>query len=190
MARPAPKSPVAAPIAAPSPAPNIVPTAAPLTRVWLALSTGSPPTCWLAHCRQTASSDWNTSKGFSGPGHTMTLGPVGIVAQALNATKANSKRKIPFMFMLAYPLLLAGRGYFRFHLYPTARTTFNVRVVALRILAVIPIVRLLLRRFAIRRRGLSYSRWIVGPAYITPSPIEGIRPACIRPSQYRKSPIK
>ncbi len=30
----------------------------------------------------------------------MTLGPVGIVAQALDATKAKSNRKIPFIFIL------------------------------------------------------------------------------------------
>jgi hypothetical protein len=77
----------------------------------------------------------------------MTLGPVGIVAQALNATKGKSKRQIPFIFILASPLLLAG--WFRFHLYPATRTTFNVWVVPLRILTMVPIIGLLLLRFVI-----------------------------------------
>jgi hypothetical protein len=74
----------------------------------LTLSLASVPTCWLAHCLQAASSDWNTSKGFPGPGITLTLGPAGIVAQPVNATKAKSNKKIPFKFILPCPPLLPG----------------------------------------------------------------------------------
>ena len=57
--------------------------------------------------------------------------------------------------------LLIGRGYLWYYCYPTPRTVFNVRVVALRILAEVPVVGLLLLRLAICW-GASVSSWIVG----------------------------
>jgi hypothetical protein len=71
----------------------------------LAFSLASAPACWLAHCLQAASSDWNTSKGFPGPGNTLTLGPVGTVAQALNVNAAiNNSKTFAFKFMMASSL--------------------------------------------------------------------------------------
>jgi hypothetical protein len=152
-------------------------------RLWRAHSypNGSGPARSLAHFLQTASSDWNSSKGFPGPGDTVTLGPVGIPAQALNATTAKSNRKIPFKFILACPPLLVGRGRLWYYRYPTARAIFNIWVVALRILAVVPVMGLPSLGFAICWRRLSCPRWIIGPPQVRPSGIVPIRPPRIGP---------
>jgi len=83
--------PAAAPIAAPAAAPRTMPTAALVTPLWLAACPGVVPACWYAHCRQMASSAWNCSNDLPPPGRTITLGPVGTVAQApRNGTKISS----------------------------------------------------------------------------------------------------
>ena len=69
-------------------------------------------------------------------------------------------------------LRLARRGDVWYHPHPTARTFLNVRIITLRVLAVVPIVGLHLLRFAIGRR-LSCFRWIVGPTCIRPPPDRG-----------------
>src|SRR5277367_2390148 len=69
------------PIAAPSPAPStVVRAAAPRPRV-LALSAWPATDCW-ANCLQTDWSYWNASNGLPGPGMTLTVGPIGVCAQA------------------------------------------------------------------------------------------------------------
>jgi hypothetical protein len=50
------------------------------------------------------SSDWNTSKGLPGEGITMTLGPVGMVAQPPSKTPAKSKTSFIARFIFVYPL--------------------------------------------------------------------------------------
>jgi len=60
-----------------------VPIAAPLTVLDLETSPGStPPTCELAKLRQYQSSSRNWSELFDVPGSAMTLGPLGMSAQA------------------------------------------------------------------------------------------------------------
>jgi hypothetical protein len=68
--------------------------AALLTAASVEACPGVVPACALAHCRQTASSVWNCSKVFPWPGRTITLGPVGIVAQALSPTTARRGRSL------------------------------------------------------------------------------------------------
>ena len=83
--------PAAAPIAAPAAAPRTVPTAALAIPLSLAACPGVVPVCWYAHCRHTTSSVWNCSKDLPPPGRTITLGPVGTVAQApSNGTRISS----------------------------------------------------------------------------------------------------
>src|SRR5207247_3767903 len=83
-AAPVPGRPATAPIAAPAAAPTAVPMAAPPTALVVAACPVVVPAACDANCRQIASSDWKTSNGFPVPGKTMTLGPVGTVAQAVN----------------------------------------------------------------------------------------------------------
>src|ERR1700693_3864315 len=81
----------AAPIAAPAAAPRPVPTIALVMPLSLAACPGVVPVCWYAHCRHRASSAWNCSKDLPPPGRTITLGPVGTVAQApRNGTRISS----------------------------------------------------------------------------------------------------
>jgi hypothetical protein len=107
-AAPVPGWPEAAPIAAPKPAPANVPMAAPLARVLLAASLGDTPICCAAYCLHTASSAWNASKDFPGPGNIMTLGPFGTVAHPPSTTTPNKSIKPCFQFILPCPALLPG----------------------------------------------------------------------------------
>jgi hypothetical protein len=94
----------------------------------------------------------------------VTLGPIGTVAHPLNMATPNKIIKPHFQFILPYLLSWLGRRYIWYYLHPSARTTFDVRVVALWILAVIPIARLLLLRFTIDRRLMNNHRrgYIIG----------------------------
>jgi hypothetical protein len=49
------------------------------------------PICRSAHLRQLASSAWNTSNGLPGAGSTITLGPVGTVAQPASASSSKAE---------------------------------------------------------------------------------------------------
>ena len=146
IAAPAAALPEAAPIAAPSPAPIKAPIAAPPVRFWLTTPAGVAPVWSAAQFLQARSSDWNTSKDFPVDGSTITLGPVGIVAHALKIkTAANITRKRVDFILASSPLGVGWRR-LRNDLHPSARATFHIRVIALRILTIIPvIIRLLLR---------------------------------------------
>src|SRR5439155_1729824 len=89
--------PGAAPRAAPAAAPIAVPTAAPVTKLSVAAFLVVMPADWSAHWRQAASSAWNCSKGFPVPGRTITLGPVGMVAQAPSSTASGAARRSDFI---------------------------------------------------------------------------------------------
>jgi hypothetical protein len=64
---------------------------------------------------------------------------------------ARRSKKERFEFMPSSPPFLLGWSYIGYHLHPTTGTAFDVRVVALRILTVIPVVGLFLLRIAIHR---------------------------------------
>jgi len=87
-AAPTPALPAAAPSAAPAAAPTRVPITAPPTVLSVAVLSAVVPICCEAHWRQSASSAWNCSKLLLLPGSTMTLGPVGMVAQPTSSTRA------------------------------------------------------------------------------------------------------
>jgi hypothetical protein len=84
----------------------------------------------------------------------VTLGPVGTVAHAFSVTTAKNVKTNHFQFILPCPPLGGRRGYIGYHLHPASRTALDVWVVALRILTVVPVVGLLLLRFAILGRFL------------------------------------
>src|SRR5208283_5783315 len=103
MAAPAPALPEREPRARPAAAPTAVPTSAPVARFWLAVPLGDvPPICCWAHCLHVASSAWNASKGFPGPGITATLGPVGMVAHPESITTTENSRTPRFQFMVRH----------------------------------------------------------------------------------------
>src|SRR5204863_72899 len=83
--------------AAAAAAPIAVPTAAPVTKLSVAAFLVVMPADWSAHWRQAASSAWNCSKGFPVPGRTITLGPVGMVAQAPSSTASGAARRSDFI---------------------------------------------------------------------------------------------
>jgi hypothetical protein len=83
---------------------------APLARFWLTASEGCIPVCCAAQFLHARSSDWNTSKGFPGPGITITLGPVGMVAQPPRAAAARSKTRAFPRFIFLTPYYLGGAG--------------------------------------------------------------------------------
>jgi len=87
----------AGPEAAPAAAPIAVPTAAPVTKLSVAAFLVVMPADWSAHWRQATSSAWNCSKGFPVPGRTITLGPVGMVAQAPSSTASGAARRSDFI---------------------------------------------------------------------------------------------
>src|SRR5574341_2428581 len=149
IAAPTPGLPDAAPIAAPSPAPIAVPAIAAPAMFWLAVAAGSPPACCIAHCLQAKSSAWNCSNGLPGGGSTMTLGPVGMVAHPVNAAIATNCTRIRFPIILHLPLPPWRRGRLGNDGHPPARTLLDVGIVALGILAVVPILRLLRLRLEI-----------------------------------------
>src|ERR1700675_720883 len=89
-----------------------------------------------------ASSAWNCSKDLPPPGSTITLGPVGTVAQApRSGTRiSNPIHRLNNVFFLT-PCPNAStrrRRWLRRHRLPASRTLPNVRVVPLRVLAVEP----------------------------------------------------
>jgi hypothetical protein len=111
IAAPAPTLPVAAPTAAPRPAPTTVPSTAPLRALLLAVSLGDvPPICCWAHCLQTASSVWNTSKGFPGPGSTAILGPVGTDAHPTRPASTKHIGTTRLQFIVLRLLFRPGRS--------------------------------------------------------------------------------
>src|SRR5690242_21375044 len=77
-------APVPPPMAAPAAAPSAVPTAAVPTPLDTDARFGlTPLTCSLAYCLQFKSSPRNWSKFLPEPGRTITLGPEGMLTQAL-----------------------------------------------------------------------------------------------------------
>jgi hypothetical protein len=80
-----------------------VPIAAPATAVFVDAWPVVVPVCCAAHCRHVASSIWNCSKFFPVPGSTMTLGPVGTVAQAVLKT-ATAKHPLMALIFITYLL--------------------------------------------------------------------------------------
>lgn len=105
----------------------------------------------MAHCRQTASSDWNVSNGLSRSGSTITLGPVGIVAQPPNTATARHNIRHRLNSMLQLPPLWIGRGRIRYDLHPAARAISDVRIVTSRIRTVVPVIFFRLLRLDIHR---------------------------------------
>jgi hypothetical protein len=85
----------------------------------------------------------------------MTFGPVGTVAHALSTPTAKNVKKNHFQFILPCPPLGVRRSYIGYHLHPASRTALDVWVVTLRVLTVVPVVRLLFLRFAILGRLLA-----------------------------------
>jgi hypothetical protein len=118
-----------------------VPTAALAIPLPLAASPGVVPVCWYANCLHTASSTWNCSKDFPLPGRTITLGPVGTVAQApSNGTIISSPiQRLDMSRVLGSPSARRLRG-LRRDLLPAARALLDRGVVALRALAVVPVI--------------------------------------------------
>src|SRR4029450_983808 len=93
MAAPAAGLPTAAPMAAPSPAPLSGPHTEPAAVFWLNAVEGSPD-CVCAHCRQLASSAWNSSNDLLGPRMTAPLGPAGAGAHPA-ASAATTTAAVP-----------------------------------------------------------------------------------------------
>jgi hypothetical protein len=61
----------------------------------------------------------------------MTLGPIGTVAHPPITARPDKSKRPRFQFILPPPPLLIGRGCIWHYLFPTARTVFDVWVVAL-----------------------------------------------------------
>jgi hypothetical protein len=98
-----------------------------------------------ARWRRPTSSTWNWSKGFPTPGRTIVVGPVGPTVQALS--RPSSSTHVTPRLRLAHLLLLRRRWGDR---PPSSGTLLNVRVVALRMLAIVP---------GCRGRRLGRGRW-------------------------------
>jgi hypothetical protein len=90
------------------------------------------------------SSAANASKDLLLPGITMTLGPGGIVAQPESINTTESMPTALFKFIPSSAPSMAGWNSIGHHLHPSARTGFDVGVVALGILTVVPITGFLL----------------------------------------------
>src|SRR4030042_2148231 len=71
---------------------------------------GGAPICCAAHCRHAESSTWNSSKGLCGAGSTITLGPVGTVAQPPNTNNAINTNRDKVLPMMSPVLLPTGQG--------------------------------------------------------------------------------
>jgi len=78
-----------------------VPTAAPATVVFAEAVSVVVPVCCAAHWRHTASSNWNCSKLLPVPGKTITLGPVGTLAQAVANRATVRQTAIALVFIEA-----------------------------------------------------------------------------------------
>src|SRR5208282_6040427 len=164
-------APLPPPIAAPRPAPSTVPITAPPS-AWLLALSAWPATCWLAKFSHRAWSCWNSSKGLLGAGMTAMVGPIGGAAQALNVNTAAKPHAVVLReFFTAKPpdgfsSLRLGRN-----LTPAGVASGDVRVIALRIVAVVPGAglgrdrgrrgrrrRVNRRRVIDRRRGIDHRR--------------------------------
>ncbi len=89
-----------------------VTTAAPTAVFRASARPGVVPTCCCAHWRQTTSSTWKASNVLPVPGSTITLGPAGMVAQAVS-DRAPTRAGIATghrMVILSYRAGAAGSG--------------------------------------------------------------------------------
>jgi hypothetical protein len=90
----------------------------------------------------------------------MTLGPGGNVAQPESINTTDNMPAALFSFISPSPSSSAGWNRVGHHLHPSARAGFNVGVVALGILTVVPITGFLLILLSIHLRLLfDNSRW-------------------------------
>src|SRR5579863_488770 len=139
-------------MAAPKPAPSTVPSTAPPSALVFAFST-APPIWFDAYSLHTASSSAKTLNGLFGAGMTCTVGPIGCVAHALSSATEVSAAIAAFFLITKFSPSMSRRRCRR-HRTPRGVALGYIGIIALRIVAVIPILRGARRGTGRRRRGI------------------------------------